>query len=54
MSNNQLGGTIPVELANNNSALQEIYLHGNLLTGTLPVALADLPELLVLFIDSEY
>lgn len=34
MSNNQLGGTIPVELANNSSALQEIYLHGNLLTGT--------------------
>jgi hypothetical protein len=54
LSNNQFGGTIPVELTNSSLVLEEIYLHGNLLTGTLPSALADLSELLVLFIDGEY
>jgi hypothetical protein len=54
LSNNQFGGTIPVELTNSSLVLEEIYLHGNLLTGTLPAALADLSELLVLFIDGEY
>lgn len=43
--------TIPPSLTRTDSKLIQLFLEGNYLSGTVPVALADLPDLKDLFID---
>ena len=52
LSNNKLHGSIPSKLLHSGmEQLKQIFVHGNLLSGTVPVGLADLPNLKNLFID---
>ena len=46
-------GEIPRELAQSGSVLTEVWLHNNLLSGTVPAAFADIPTLKNLYVDGE-
>ncbi len=48
---NQFIGTIPRSLTPSNSPLKEIWFQGNLLSGTIPAAFAEMTNLVNLYVD---